>query len=93
MIRQGRVRPSDAPGLGLEITKEWLENYADRWESKWQLACIQRIELSPQYGYVYITPNQAIILPVRCFTSPDHFATFIANLEGQWGKRAEQKQG
>ena len=24
-IRNGRVRPSDAPGLGLEITREWLE--------------------------------------------------------------------
>ena len=24
-IRDGRVRPSDAPGFGLEITREWLE--------------------------------------------------------------------
>ena len=25
-IRNGRVRPTDAPGLGLEITREWLES-------------------------------------------------------------------
>jgi L-rhamnonate dehydratase len=24
-IKNGRVRPTDAPGLGLEITREWLE--------------------------------------------------------------------
>lgn len=27
-IRNGRVRPTDAPGLGLEITREWLESKA-----------------------------------------------------------------
>ena len=27
-IKDGRVRPSDAPGLGLEITQEWLESKA-----------------------------------------------------------------
>ena len=27
-IRDGRVRPTDAPGLGLEITREWLESKA-----------------------------------------------------------------
>ena len=25
VIRNGRLTPSDAPGFGLEITKEWLE--------------------------------------------------------------------
>ena len=25
-LHNGRVRPSDAPGFGLEITKEWLES-------------------------------------------------------------------
>jgi L-rhamnonate dehydratase len=25
-IKDGFVRPADAPGFGLEITKEWLEN-------------------------------------------------------------------
>ena len=25
-IKNGRVRPTDAPGLGLEITREWLES-------------------------------------------------------------------
>ncbi len=29
VIRQGRVRPSDAPGLGLDIGKEWLESRTD----------------------------------------------------------------
>jgi len=27
-IKNGRVRPTDAPGFGLEITKEWLEAHA-----------------------------------------------------------------
>jgi L-rhamnonate dehydratase len=27
-IKDGRVRPTDAPGFGLEITKEWLESHA-----------------------------------------------------------------
>lgn len=27
-IREGHVRPSDAPGFGLEITKEWIEERA-----------------------------------------------------------------
>jgi len=27
-IRHGRVRPTDAPGLGLEITRDWLETKA-----------------------------------------------------------------
>src|SRR4051794_24793990 len=26
VIREGRVRPSEAPGLGLEVTREWLES-------------------------------------------------------------------
>jgi L-alanine-DL-glutamate epimerase-like enolase superfamily enzyme len=25
-IGNGRVRPTDAPGLGLELTREWLES-------------------------------------------------------------------
>jgi L-alanine-DL-glutamate epimerase-like enolase superfamily enzyme len=25
-IANGSVRPTDAPGLGLEITKEWIES-------------------------------------------------------------------
>ena len=29
VIRDGRVRPSDAPGLGLDIDKEWLESRTD----------------------------------------------------------------
>jgi L-rhamnonate dehydratase len=29
-IRNGFVRPTDAPGFGLEITKEWLEERAGR---------------------------------------------------------------
>jgi len=29
VIRQGRVRPTDAPGLGLDISKEWLESRTD----------------------------------------------------------------
>ena len=28
VIRNGRLTPSDAPGFGLEITKEWLEERA-----------------------------------------------------------------
>ena len=27
-IRDGRVRPTDAPGFGLEVTREWLEGRA-----------------------------------------------------------------
>ena len=27
-IRNGRVRPTDAPGFGLEVTREWLEGRA-----------------------------------------------------------------
>jgi L-rhamnonate dehydratase len=27
-IRNGRVRPTDAPGFGIEVTKEWLESRA-----------------------------------------------------------------
>ncbi|HEX2323757.1 MAG TPA: enolase C-terminal domain-like protein [Chloroflexota bacterium] len=27
-IREGRVRPTDAPGFGLEVTREWLEGRA-----------------------------------------------------------------
>jgi hypothetical protein len=26
VIRQGRVRPTDAPGLGFDISKDWLES-------------------------------------------------------------------
>jgi L-rhamnonate dehydratase len=26
VIKHGRVRPSDAPGLGLALDKEWLES-------------------------------------------------------------------
>jgi L-rhamnonate dehydratase len=29
-IRDGYVRPSDAPGFGLEITQEWLEKVTVR---------------------------------------------------------------
>ena len=27
-IRNGRVRPTDAPGFGIEVTREWLESRA-----------------------------------------------------------------
>jgi L-alanine-DL-glutamate epimerase-like enolase superfamily enzyme len=27
-IRNGRVRPTDAPGFGIEVTREWLERRA-----------------------------------------------------------------
>jgi len=27
-IRNGRVRPTDAPGFGIEVTKEWLESHS-----------------------------------------------------------------
>ncbi len=27
-IRDGHVKPTDAPGFGLEITREWLEQVA-----------------------------------------------------------------
>jgi L-rhamnonate dehydratase len=27
-IRDGRVRPTDAPGFGIDVTKEWLERHA-----------------------------------------------------------------
>jgi hypothetical protein len=72
------------------VTKDFLENFAAQWESKWRLQCIQRIEVTPNYGFVYVTPNQAIIWPVRAFLSPDHFATFVANLEGHTGKLAQR---
>jgi L-alanine-DL-glutamate epimerase-like enolase superfamily enzyme len=26
VIRQGRVRPTDAPGLGFDISRDWLES-------------------------------------------------------------------
>lgn len=72
------------------VTKEYLETIAALWESKWRLPTVQRIEVTPQYAFVYVTPNQAIIFPVRAFVSPDHFATFVANLEGHTGKVAER---
>ena len=72
------------------VTREFIENEGSRWQSRWQLECIQRIEVTPRYGFVYTAPSQAVILPVRAFTSPDHFATFIANLEGHTGKVAER---
>lgn len=72
------------------VTREFMENEGLRWQSRWQLEAIQRIEVTPQYGFVYTAPSQAIILPVRVFTSPDHFATFITNLEGHTGKVAER---
>lgn len=72
------------------VTKEDLETIAPLWESKWRLPTVQRIEVTPQYAFVYVTPNQAIIFPVRAFVSSDHFATFIANLEGHTGKIAER---
>src|SRR5699024_4530112 len=72
------------------VTKGWLETTAALWESRWRLLSVQRIEVTPQYAFVYVTPNQAIIFPVRAFVSPDHFATFVANLEGHTGKVAER---
>jgi hypothetical protein len=72
------------------VTKEYLETIAPLWESKWRLSTVQRIEMTPQAAFVYVTPNQAIIFPARAFVSPDHFATFIANLEGHTGKVAER---
>ena len=27
-IKNGRVRPTDAPGFGIEVTTEWLESHS-----------------------------------------------------------------
>jgi hypothetical protein len=72
------------------VTKEWLETTAALWESRWRLLSVQRIEVTPKYAFVYVTPNQAIIFPARAFVSSDHFATFVTNLEGHTGKLAER---
>jgi hypothetical protein len=75
------------------VTKDWLETIATQWESRWRLSIVQRIEVTRQYAFVYVAPNQAIIFPVRAFVSHDHFATFVANLEGHTGKPAGRFQG
>jgi len=72
------------------VTKDWLETVASLWELRWRLASVQRIEVTPQFAFVYVTPNQAVILPSRAFVSAEHFATFVTNLEGHTGKVAER---
>jgi hypothetical protein len=74
----------------VRVTPQCIEEISELRESKLKLQCIQRIDVTPHYAFVYIAPVMAYILPVRAFVSPDHFATFVANLEGHTGKVAER---
>jgi hypothetical protein len=74
----------------VRVTPQAIEEFSDLRESRLKLQCIQRIDVTPAYAFVYIAPVMAYILPVRAFVSPDHFATFVANLEGHTGKVAER---
>lgn len=74
----------------LRVTSESIDEFSDLRESKLKLQCVQRIDVAPSYAFIYIAPIMAYILPVRAFASPDHFATFVANLEGHTGKIAER---
>lgn len=74
----------------LRVTKDYLEEVAPSRQARWNLPMIQQIVVVPAYAFIYVSSLQAAILPVRAFESRDHFETFITNLEGHCGKRAER---
>lgn len=74
----------------VRVTKDYLEEISDLRETRLKLQCVQRIDVTPQYAFVYVAPVIAYILPVPVFASRDHFARFVANLEGHTGKIAER---
>jgi hypothetical protein len=74
----------------VRVTKNYLEEISDLRETRLKLQCVQRIDVTPVYAFVYVAPVIAYLLPVRAFATPDHFARFVANLEGHTGKIAER---
>lgn len=72
------------------VKHDCIEDWSPLRDSRWKMQCVQKIIVTPQYAFVYVSPIQAFIIPVRAFLSPEHFATFISNLEGHAGKVATQ---
>jgi hypothetical protein len=89
MLTEGDTSSTIGPRR-LRVTKDHLYEADDLHETKWKLKAVQRIVMVPQYAFIYVAPVRAYILPVRAFASPDHWQTFVANLEGHTGKRAER---
>lgn len=93
MLRNVLTQGDPAVMIGkrrVRVTPSWLEEISDLRETRLKLQCVQRIDVTPEYAFVYVAPVMAFIIPVRAFGLAEHFATFIANLEGHTGKVAER---
>jgi hypothetical protein len=93
MVRSMLTQGDSSAILGkrrLRVTSKVIEEIADLRETRWKLQCVQQINVTPHYAFVYLAPIIAIIVPARVFASREHFATFIANIEEHTGRSAER---
>jgi len=59
-------------------------------EARHNISMVQRIIITKDHAFVYVSPIQAFIIPRRAFVPPETFDAFIRTLEDYSGVRAER---
>jgi hypothetical protein len=73
----------------LAISPQDIYERSPKAESRLNMSSVQRIALTPNHAFVYISPMHAFIIPRRAFITPEMFDAFIATLEQYSGLKAE----
>ncbi|MEK6237025.1 MAG: YcxB family protein [Planctomycetales bacterium] len=66
------------------LSRECLFSSSDLEETKRKWAVVERLELTEEYAFLYVSAVSALIIPRRVFHSEDEFRTFVSQAELFW---------
>ncbi len=69
------------------ITEDGVTAVHGKEEKSWRWEQIWGVVANNDYGYIYTSPNQPIIIPKHCFTDADYFHLFMKTaVIAHWNK-------
>jgi hypothetical protein len=76
--------------LRLTCSAERIHQQGAKSEGSHDISAVQKLVLTPEYLFIYVSPMQAYIIPFRAFAHPDDFERFVLTLE-EWTKQKRVK--